>query len=815
MGMTCASCAAHVEKSLQKQKGVSEAAVNFASKLARVVFDETVATPLTLQAAVRGAGYDLMLDEDKNSAAEHRQRAYRALRRRTAMAWIVLVPLCICSFVSATWAPWLAAVLATLMVFCFGRSFFTAALNALKHGTSNMDTLVALSTSIAWLFSMWNLLWPSFWTSRGIVPHLYFESSGGIIAFILLGRLLEARATGRTGAAIERLVGLWPRTVTLVTPEGDRIVETRTIVAGQTVRIHAGERVAVDGTVEEGSGYVDESMLTGEPLPVAKGTGDKVFAGTMNGRGTLTVTAACNAQGTVLSQIVRLTTEAMGSKPHIARLVDRVASVFVPVIISLSIVTLILWLLLDPTDGMVRGVVAMVTVLIIACPCALGLATPTALMVGIGKGAENGILIRDAEALESACHANAVVMDKTGTLTEGHPEVVHELWLTDDAEAKARLKTLENGSGHPLAEAIVQHLKDLKEVHVTQAETLPGKGVRGIFEGQRLMVGNRKWMEEEGVDIPSEADKTVSLWTNEACTPVWYAESDAEKQNTGLHLVAVMALNDRLRKTAVQTVSELKEMNITPYLLTGDSEAAAVVVAQRLGITHVFSHALPTDKEAYIRRLQEQKNRVAMVGDGINDSAALARADVSIAMGGGSDIAIQSAMVTLLGSDPLHIVDAIRLSRLTVRTIKQNLFWAFIYNIIAVPVAAGVLYPVCGFLLNPMIGSAAMALSSVSVVTNSLLLGRKRLRKNKNSETEKPLKHNKMTTKTYKVEGMMCQNCRHHVEKALSTLEGANAKVSLEEGKAVVEYSGKVPSVEEVQRVVTDVAGDYKISETL
>lgn len=812
-GMTCAACAAHVGRALQKQKGVSDASVNLASRTARVVYDDTLATPLTLRAAVQGAGYDLILSDDAHTAAEKRQKEYRTKKRLTLGAWICLVPLCACSFIEASWTPWAAWILATVMIFCFGRPFYTAALKALRHGTSNMDTLVALSTAVAYLFSLWNLLWPSFWTVRNIEPHLYFESVGGIIAFILLGRLLEARATGRTTSAIERLVSLAPDTVTLLTPEGERTVETRDVVTGNIVKIRAGERVAVDGIITEGSGYVDESMLTGEPLAVAKQKGDKVFAGTMNGRSMLKVQATCNAEGTVLSRIVRLTTEAMGSRPHIARLVDRVAAVFVPVIIGISIITLAAWLLLDPTDGLVRGVVAMVTVLIIACPCALGLATPTALMVGIGRGAENGILIRDAEALERAGHVDVVVMDKTGTLTEGHPEVVDELWLNNTSAANARLKALEEGSEHPLAEAVVAHLKDAESTDVAQIETLPGRGVQGVSEGRNLLAGSRKWMEEKDISIPEEAEKAVQKWTKEGYTPIWYAESETPEETSPILLVAVLALSDRIRNSARQTVKNLQEMGVTTHLLTGDNDTVAAVTAAKLGLTHFRSQALPADKEAYVRMLQQQRHTVAMVGDGINDSAALARADVSMAMGGGSDIAIGNAMITLTSGDPLRVVDAIRLSRLTLRTIKQNLFWAFFYNVLAVPVAAGVLYPVCGFLINPMIGSAAMALSSVSVVTNSLLLGRRRLNHDNETNKVEPLKHNKMTKKTYKVDGMMCQNCRHHVEKALNSIEGAKADVNLEEGRAVVEYSGNVPSIEEVQRTVTDVAGDYKISE--
>jgi Cu2+-exporting ATPase len=811
-GMSCASCALHVQKALGAQAGVASASVNYATQEATVEYDEARQTPVTLQAAVRSAGYDLLLHDDADAVEHQREASYRALRRRTVLAFIIALLLTLLSHVDAAWAPWTSWLLATVVVFGLGRQFYVAAWKQLKHHTSNMDTLVALSTGISYLFSLQNLLQPDFWTSRGITPHLYFESAGGIIAFILLGRLLEARAKRGTGAAIRRLIGLQPKTVTLVTPEGDRTIEIKDVRAGQTVRVKPGERISVDGEVRSGSSYVDESMLTGEPLRVLKQEGGKVYAGTVNGHGSLIVETRHAATDTLLSQIIRLVQDAQGTKPHVQRLVDRVAAIFVPAIITLSLLSFAAWMILAGSGAFVHALLAMVTVLIIACPCALGLATPTALMVGMGKGAENGILIKDAQSLETARKVNTIVLDKTGTLTEGKPQVTDHCWTTADAAPRQRLLSLEQGSEHPLAEAVVEYLKsenagpaDGAAQAVGQTTSLPGRGVVAESPQGTLLAGNRTLMDERGVSISPELESRARQLEKECKTVVWYAENGTA--------VGLLAISDRLRPTSAQAISDLKRLGIVPYLLTGDNEATARHTAGELGIDHYKAGVLPQEKAAFVGRLQKEGRTVAMVGDGINDSAALAQADLSIAMGQGSDIAIESAMMTILGSEPTHIADAVRLSKLTVRTIRQNLFWAFIYNLIAVPIAAGVLYPVNGFLLNPMIGAVAMAFSSVSVVTNSLLLGRKRLHKEEKKQNNESIQNTDIMKKTYKVEGMMCQNCRKHVEKALNSIEGVTAEVNLEKAQAEVEFSGKPLTVAELQNVITEEAGDYKIFE--
>ena len=605
-------------------------------------------------------------------------------------------------------------LLATPVLGWCGRSFFVNAWRQLRHRTVTMDTLVALSTGIAYLFSLFNMLWPEFWLARGIQPHVYFEASSVIIAFILLGRLLEARAKENTTTAIRKLMGLQPRTVTLVVNGERREVPIEQVRPGDAVLVRPGERIAVDGRIADGASYVDESMLTGEPVAVRKEPGAEVFAGTINQKGSFTFRAEKVGTDTLLARIIRMVQEAQGSKAPVQQRVDRIAAVFVPVIISVALLAFVLWLLLDPADGLTHGMLALVTVLIIACPCALGLATPTAITVGIGKAAEEGILIRDAESLEAARRIDTVVLDKTGTLTEGRPEVTDEAWLGGDRTPAAVLAALERLSEHPLAEAVVAHLKEAAPVSVTGFESLTGRGVRGIANGTAYLAGSETLLREQGRQIDPELARQAARWLDEAKTVIWLAD---ERQALG-----VLAVADTIRESAPQAVRRLHEAGITVWMVTGDNENTARAIAARAGIEHWKSGVLPDGKCAFIRSLQEQGHRVAMTGDGINDSAALAQADLSIAMGGGSDIAIDVAQMTIVSSDLNRIPDAIALSVRRVRTIRQNLFWAFIYNLIGVPIAAGVLYPVCGFLLNPMIAGAAMAFSSVSVVTNSLRL---------------------------------------------------------------------------------------------
>lgn len=618
-------------------------------------------------------------------------------------------------FMNMPYANEIMWLLSTPVLFWCGRGFFVNAWQQFRHRSVTMDTLVALSTGIAYLFSLFNLFFPGFWLARGIHPHVYFEASSVIIAFILLGRLLEERAKGSTTSAIRKLMGLQPRTVTLVAPDGSRrqadIGEVRT---GDLLLVRPGERIAVDGSVADGSSYVDESMLTGEPVAVLKEAGDAVYAGTINQKGSFTFRAEKVGADTLLAQIIRMVQDAQGSKAPVQKLVDRIAAVFVPTIMGIALLAFVLWMVFDPADGFTHGILALVTVLIIACPCALGLATPTAITVGIGKAAEKGILVKDAESLEVARKVDTVVLDKTGTVTEGHPVVTDEAWAEGAAGAAELLAGLEALSEHPLAEAVVTRYGQPAAAQVSGFRSLTGLGLTGTVGGETYYAGSERLLRERGIVADEALEARAAAWTAQAATVIWLADSR--------RALGVVAVADTVKAGTVEAVRQLREAGIEVYMLTGDNEATAKEIASRAGIVHYRAGVLPDGKADFVRTLQEAGHVVAMVGDGINDSAALARADLGIAMGRGSDIAMDAAKMTIVSSDLRKIPVAVRISAQTVRTIRQNLFWAFIYNVIGVPIAAGVLYPVNGFLLNPMIAGAAMALSSVSVVTNSLRL---------------------------------------------------------------------------------------------
>ncbi len=812
IGMSCASCAARVDKTLNRQAGVKQAAVNYASAMALVEYDCQLTNPETLQRAVQEAGYDLCIahEEAVDVAEQAQQRHYRSLKHRAiwALAVSVVIMLIGMLFSHYTLTPYVMWLLATPVVFWLGRDFFRNAWKQLRHGAANMDTLVALSTGIAYLFSVFNLLFPEVWTSRGITPHVYFESAAMIIGFILLGRTLEARAKGHTNTAIKQLIGLQPQTVTVLAEGQTKVIPIADIKTGSLIIVKPGERIAVDGVVTEGSSYVDESMLSGEPIPVSKEQGSKVFAGTINQKGAFKFRAERVGSDTLLAHIIHMVQDAQGSKAPIQKLVDKVAAIFVPTIIGIAVVAFLVWWLLDPAEGFTRGMLALVTVLIIACPCALGLATPTAIMVGIGKGAEHGILIKDAESLEVAKNVDAIVLDKTGTITEGKPKVNALFWdplLTDTLLYKQIFRALEKLSEHPLAEALVQYLPET-DVVVSEFESLTGMGVKGCHEGVTYYAGNQRLMEQQGLTSSPFLQAKAQQMSTEAQTVIWLA---SEHQ-----ILAVAGISDPVKATSQIAITELQKLGISVYLLTGDGEETAKAISTKLGLQHYQAKVLPHEKAAFVKDLQQQGHIVGMVGDGINDSAALAQADLSIAMGSGSDIAMEVAGMTIIASDLQKIPAALTLSKLTVRTIHQNLFWAFIYNLISVPIAAGVLYPICGFLLNPMIGGAAMALSSVSVVSNSLLLKRKRIEPEKDIEPIiEPIKEEKTMKKTFKVSGMMCQNCRKHVEKALNSMDGVSAIVTLDPPVAEVEFTGAERTLEELQAFVTEEAGDYTLSE--
>ena len=713
--MGCAACVARVENTLKACKGVSAVNVSLASNSAQVDYDPAVVTPGEMKKAVQDAGYDMLVDgsdDEADSEAEiARQDAFSALRKDTILACVLaaLVMLLSMGFEDFPGKGFVLWALATPVVFWCGRRFFKAGFSALRHGSANMDTLVALSVSISYLFSVFNLLFPQVWTSQGLEAHLYFESATMIVAFILIGRLLEERAKHSTTAAIRKLMGLQEK--------------GSTAHPGETVLVKPGERLAVDGLVTDGSSYVDESMLTGEPVPALKQAGSHVYAGTINQNGALTVKVEKVGENTLLSGIIRMVRDAQGSKAPIQKTVDRIAAVFVPVIIGISVLTLLIWILCGEVT---LGLLAMVTVLVIACPCSLGLATPTAIIAGIGNGASKGILIKDAESLQVARKVQAMVMDKTGTLTEGKPSVVESVWdptiLTEDDPNELNLRdvlyALEHRSEHPLALAVCESLRGCEDLPVEDFQAILGKGIAGTVHGTRYYVGNMDLLHDIVGDIPEATNPmvgdSIGPWMDAGYTVTLLFDK--------VKVYAVLALADELKDTSVQAVKALQAQGIEIHMLTGDNEVAARHIAEETGIAHVKAHVLPQDKAEYVKRLQASGKRVAMVGDGINDSAALAQADLGIAVGQGSDIAIDTAQVTIVSSDLSKLSDLVRLSKRTVTIIRENLFWAFFYNLLAVPLAAGILYPVNGFLLNPMVAAACMALSSVCVVTNSLRL---------------------------------------------------------------------------------------------
>lgn len=724
LDMHCAGCANNVERTVRKLDGMIEASVNFASNTLSVSYETDKLTPQKIRAAVQAAGYDLIVEEEhaEERQEEEQRKHYRRLKARVVGAWIFALPLLLLSmvFMDAPHSSEIQMVLALPVLVCFGAPFYAGAWKQARLGRSNMDTLVALSTSIAFLFSVFNTFFPDFWYSRGLEPHVYYEAAAVIIAFVLTGKLMEERAKGNTSAAIRKLMGLQPKVARVLRNGKEEDVPLGQLQNNDLVSVRPGEQVPVDGSLVEGGSYVDESMISGEPVPVEKSIGSHVLAGTINQKGAFVVRAEKVGGETVLARIIRMVQEAQGSKAPVQRIVDKVTGIFVPVVLGLSVLTFLAWMLFGGVGMLSHALLSAVSVLVIACPCALGLATPTALMVGIGKAADQHILIKDAVALEQMRKVDVVVLDKTGTLTEGRPTVVGWLWARPQEEQdKAVLLAAELKSEHPLALAIVAALQEEEQVEpavLDGFQSITGKGIKVSFRQAEYWAGSHKLLKDYGATPADALGEGLARYESEGCSIVYFGRGD--------ELLAIAAIKDRIKETSVEAVRELREQGIEVCMLTGDGERTASVVAGQLGNIRYMADALPGDKEEFVHRLQLQGKTVAMVGDGINDSQALARADVSVAMGKGTDIAMDVAMVTLMTSDLLLLPKAFHLSRQTVRLIHQNLFWAFIYNLIGIPVAAGVLYPVNGLLLNPMLASAAMAFSSFSVVLNSLRLKR-------------------------------------------------------------------------------------------
>lgn len=725
-GMHCAACANNVEKIIRKQEGVEDASVNLAAASLTVSYNPDVVRPEQLKEAVNKIGFDLIIDEDHS--VEEQEEAelsyYNQLKRKTLVAWIFALPVAFMGmfFMDAPGINWWMLILSLPVIFYSGRSFYINAWKQAAQRTSNMDTLVALSTSIAFLFSLFNTFYPEFWYERGLEPHVYYEAATVIIAFVLVGKLMEEKAKGKTSTAIRKLMGLQPKTARVIRDGKEEDILIAELKIGDRVMVRPGEQIPVDGLIAEGDTFIDESMISGEPIPVEKKVGDKVLAGTINQNGAFIMTAEKVGKDTVLAQIIRMVQEAQGSKAPVQRIVDKVTAVFVPTVLAIAIFTFVVWMIIGGTDDFSYAMLSAVSVLVIACPCALGLATPTALMVGIGKGAEAHILIKDAVALEQMRKVDTVVLDKTGTVTEGRPAVTG--WLHDAGwqnEHKGILLSAEMKSEHPLALAITETLKKdgVKPAIIDSFESRTGRGIVVTREDKTYWAGSHRMLNDFGAKVSDLLKGMVEEYERDGKSLVYFGE--------GSNLLAVIAISDKIKDTSKQAIKQLKASGKYIVLLTGDGHLTAQNVAGEIDADRFISDALPSDKENVIKELQNEGRIVAMVGDGINDSQALARANVSVAMGKGTDIAMDVAMVTLMTSDLLLLPKAFKLSHKTVGLIHQNLFWAFIYNLIGIPIAAGVLFPMYGILLNPMIASAAMACSSVSVVLNSLSLNWKKL----------------------------------------------------------------------------------------
>jgi Cu+-exporting ATPase len=731
-GMSCASCAAKIEKALAGVPGVMSASVNFAAEEATVEYLPTEAGLDAIKAAVTGLGYKVIEAGGGEDALQKKERArleeYRDLRLKITVGAVLSLAILALTYPGVSGIEKALGLerqtlfliqffLALPVQFWCGLRFYTGAIASARHRTTDMNTLIAVGTSSAFIYSMAATFAPSLFLSSGFTPEVYYDTSAIIIVLILTGRLLEARAKGRTGAAIRKLMGMRARTARVVRAGVEQEVAVDEVVPGDIVIVRPGEKIPVDGMVVEGHSTVDESMISGESMPVEKKQGDTVIGATVNGNGSFRFRAEKVGKDTALAQIIRMVEEAQGSKPPIARLADQIASYFVPVVICVAVLTFIVWYFFGPAPSLTYAMLNFVAVLIIACPCALGLATPTSIMVGTGRGAENGILIKGGEALETAHKLTAIVLDKTGTLTEGRPSVTDVVRAGDFTEDEILLyaASAEKTSEHPLGEAIVREA-EARKLPLVKPEgfaAVPGRGIRARIKGRDVLLGNEAFMREEGVETGGLGESEKRL-AEEGKTPMFVA--------VGGVAAGIVSVADKLKPHSKEAVAELRRMGLEVLMITGDNRRTAEAIGRQIGLTRVLAEVLPGDKAEEVKKLQKEGKIVAMVGDGINDAPALAAADVGIAIGTGTDVAMEASDITLIGGDLRAIVTAIALSRATIRNIRQNLFWAFFYNTILIPVAAGVLYPSFGILLSPIFAAAAMGLSSVTVLSNALRL---------------------------------------------------------------------------------------------
>lgn len=727
IGMSCANCAISVESMLKALPEVKEASVNYGDRSLRVSFDSSSLSLGSLRKAVKDIGYDLLIDmedvQEKLAAIDKKQM--NSMVRKLIVSVLFSIPVFIIAMFShhpSTMEQWIMLLLSLSVIFYSGSGFYITAWKQAMHRSANMDTLVATGTGAAFIFSLINTVAPQLLVQQGYSTYVYYESAVIIITFILTGKVLEEKARNKASAAIKKLAGLQPKTITVLRNGNKITISPGLVLPDDEMAVKPGERIPADGKVIQGESFVDQSSITGEALPVLRIIGDKVFAGTLNQQGSLVIKSTGSGSDTLLSQIIGLVQEAQSGKPPIQQLVDRIAAVFVPVVLIIGLITFLSWFFFGPEPSMNFALVTALSVLIIACPCALGLATPTALIVGLGKGANHGILVKDVSSLQIAYMVDTVVVDKTGTLTIGKPDVTDSRWTNENSSEKSSeiLFALESLSHHPLAGAICKHLLMIQPglperyIDVKEFTEKRGAGIQALVEGQIYYAGNEAFLIDNKVPFSDEINRQIGKLKKQARTIILFGDKD--------HIIGIFGLADSLKPNTAKAIATFKEMGIEVIMLTGDHTEVAEFIASQAGISRVFSNALPDQKGDFIKQLQSEGRTVAMLGDGINDSYALAQADVGIAMSRGSDIALESAGITLMSGDLEHAASAFRLSKAIIRKIRQNLFWAFLYNIIAIPLAAGALYPITGLLLSPMIAGAAMAMSSVSVVGNSLRL---------------------------------------------------------------------------------------------
>ena len=829
-GMSCSACSAHVEKAVSRVPGVDQVQVNLLQNSMVVEYEDEATDTAAIIHAVEDAGYGASVKD----AHEPTKKAENDLQKRTAeeakkmkhrLGWSIVFLIVLMYISMGHMLGWplpsillghenmmifaLTQLFLTLPIMYLNRKYYENGFKSLFHGAPNMDTLVAMGSTAAFVYSVSRLYVMGYAMGRGetdmahmAAMNLYFESAAMILTLVTIGKYMESRSKNRTSDAITKLVDLAPKTALVVRNGRETEIPADQVQVGETVIVKPGQGIPVDGVILEGTGTVDESAITGESIPVEKKVGDRVTGATVNRAGYFQMKADRIGEDTTLSQIIRLVEEAGGSKAPIAKLADKVSGIFVPVVITIAVITIIVWLLSGATFSF--ALASGIAVLVISCPCALGLATPTAIMVGTGRGAEQGILIKSGESLETAHLVDTVVLDKTGTITEGHPAVaaVRMAPGVTEAELLGLAASMEKASEHPLAEAIVRYAEEAG-VEVSQATEFAaeaGQGVSGMVSGRKVLAGNQKMMDAQKV-ILDGMDAEAGKLSEEGRT-VLYIAADQK-------LLGMIAVADPVKKTSAEAIREMEQMGLDVVMLTGDHEKTARAIQKQLGISRVIAQVLPQDKEREVRRLQEEGHKVAMVGDGINDAPALARADVGIAIGAGTDVAIESADIVLMKSDLLDAVTAVQLSRAVIRNIKENLFWAFCYNAIGIPLAAGVFYPLLNWQLSPMFGSAAMSFSSVFVVCNALRLkgfqpGFRKKRGGKTTAVSAEKKKGELTMKkTIKIEGMMCSHCTGRVDKALNALDGVTATVSLEDKAAYVTVDGAVTD-EELKKAVVD-----------